>query len=459
MGSAVVWGLAHIWVGRRLAGALLLGIELILAAGVTTAALTAGPALLALAVQPVWLWAFALAALLLATATVAVIIRSYLLVRPESLTTTAQLLSATAIGLLCAVVIAPMAYAARLAYVSQTVVTSVFAKSATPVPVDPWNGRERINILLIGADAAANRVGIRTDSMTVASVDTRTGDTVLFGLPRNLEDVPMPPGPARERFPDGFQGEPPYSPGLLNEVYQYAEDHPEIMPRTPRNHRGPSLLKRTVSGILGIEVTNYAMVDMWGFVEIVDAMGGVRVRIKEPIVYGRQNEGLIEAGRRKLSGEEALWYGRSRTFSDDYVRMGRQKCLMNAVAKQADPVTVLRSFERLAAAAVNAVSTDIPREMLPALVDLAGKVKNAEIRSLQFVPPLINTGYPDYDLIKREAAAALAKPPARPSSSATPGASAAARAAGPAEDGPEVPGGVTGARAGVSTVTLDTVCG
>ncbi|MBB5820534.1 LCP family protein required for cell wall assembly [Streptosporangium becharense] len=456
MGSAFVWGLAHIWVGRRLSGLLLLGIELILAAGVATAALTAGPALLALAVQPVWLWAFALATLLLATATVAVVIRSYLLVRPESLSAPARLLSAVAIGVLCVLVVAPMAYAARLAYISQTVVTSVFARSVTPIPVsDPWNGRERINILLIGADAAANRIGIRTDSMTVASVDTRTGDTVLFGLPRNLEDVPMPPGPARERFPDGFQGEPPYSPGLLNEVYQYAEDHPETVPRASKGHRGPTLLKKTVSGILGIEVTNYAMVDMWGFVEIIDAMGGVRVHIREPIVYGRQNEGLIEAGRRRLSGEEALWYGRSRTFSDDYVRMGRQKCLMNAVAKQADPVTVLRSFERLADAAVNAVSTDIPRELLPDLVELAGKVKDAEIRSLQFVPPLINTGYPDYDLIRREVTAALTRPPTRPS----PSAPLVARPSGRPDKETKVTGGVAGARAGVSAVTLDAACG
>ncbi|MER5645034.1 LCP family protein [Streptosporangium sp. NPDC002524] len=416
LGSAVLWGLAHIWVGRRLTGAFLMGVELTLAGAAATAVLTAGPSLLSLAVQPAWLWVFAFTAMLVAVVAVAVIIHSYLLVRPESAPPLAGYLSAAAVGVLCVLVIAPMVYAARLAYISHNVVTSVFAESVTPIPVDPWKGLDRLNILLVGADAAANRIGVRTDSMTVASVDTRTGDTVLFGLPRNLEDAPMPPGPARDRFPYGFQGEPPYTPGLLNEVYQYAEDYPEMVPRQNKRHRGPTLLKRTIGGILGLDIPYYAMVDMRGFVEIVDAIGGVRVRIKDPIVYGRQNEGLIEAGRRRLSGEEALWYGRSRTDSDDYVRMGRQKCLLNAVAKQADPVAVFQSFEKLATAAVDAISTDIPRQLLPDLVELAEKVKDSRIRSLQFVPPLIYSGAPDYHLIRREVITTLAAPPAPPRS-------------------------------------------
>jgi LCP family protein required for cell wall assembly len=454
LGSAVLWGLAHIWVGRRVTGVCLMGIYLTLAAGVTTALLTAGLPLLSLAVQPTWLWTFALVAMLFAAVTVAVIIRSYQLVRPESLSGTARYLSAFAVGLLCALVVAPMAYAARLAYISRSVVNSVFATSTTPLPVDPWDGHERINILLIGADAAPNRPGVRTDSMTVASINTTTGETVLFGMPRNLEDVPMPPGPAHDRFPFGFEGEPPYRLGMLNEIFQYAEDYPEMVPRMSKGHRGPALLKRTISGITGLDVTHYAMVDMRGFIEIVDAMGGVRVTIKDPIVYGRQNEGLITEGTRKLSGEEALWYGRARTYSDDYVRMGRQKCLLNAVVKQADPVTVLSSFEKLAHATMNAVSTDIPQELLPKLIDLSSKVKNSQIKSFQFVPPLINTGSPDYDLIRRKVAAILAEPPAPPVVAAGAGDSAGSGHKGGERHGKQSVGesSVQGA------VTLDTAC-
>lgn len=421
LGSAVLWGLAHLWVGRRATGAALMGVYAIIVTATTAALVTARPELLSLAVQPSWLWTFALGALLLAAVTVAVVIRSYQLVRPESLAGPARYLSAVAVGLLCALIVAPMAYAARLAYLSQSMVTSVFAESATPIPVDPWKGRERLNILLIGADAAASRPGVRTDSMTVASIDTRTGATILFSLPRNLENVPMPPGPAHDRFPYGFKGEPPYTPGMLNEVFQYAEDYPAMVPGATKGRRGPALLKRTISDFTGLDVTHYVMVDMFGFAKIIDAMGGVRLTVKDPIVYGRQNEGLIQPGTRRLSGEEALWFGRARTYSDDYVRMGRQKCLMNAVTKQADPVTVLKSFERLTDAAKNAVSTDIPQELLPNLIELSEKVKNSKIRSFQFVPPLIDTGNPDYDLIKRKVDAVLAR--SAGASSATSGSS------------------------------------
>ncbi|GGS74531.1 hypothetical protein GCM10010156_36850 [Planobispora rosea] len=409
VGSALLWGLAHLRTGRHRTGAVLMASYLTVVATVTTTVLTARSFLLTLAVQPLWLGVFGVGAVLFALATMAVVIRSYQLVRPRPLTGAADYLSAAAVGLLCVLMVVPMAYAARLAYVSRGLVSSVFGTSSTPVAADPWEGRERVNILLIGADAAPSRYGVRTDSMTVASVDTRTGATVLFGLPRNLQRVPLPAGPARDRFPLGFGGEPPYTPGILNEVWQYAEDHPELVPGVAAGERGPTLLKKTIGGILGLDVSYYAMVDMRGFVRIIDAMGGVRVTVPGPIVYGRRNEGLIEAGTRTLSGEEALWYGRSRTFSDDYVRMGRQKCLLNAVAKQADPVTVLRSFERLADAAVDTVSTDIPRELLPALVTLAGEVKTARIESLQFVPPLIDTFDPDYHLIRRKVAAALSE--------------------------------------------------
>ncbi|GIH93073.1 LCP family protein [Planobispora siamensis] len=413
-GSAVLWGLAHLRAGRHRTGAFLMALHLTLMAVGITMLLTAGPFLAALAVQPGWLWFFGSLGTSFALATVLVVIRSYQLVRPRPLTGAARRLSAVAVALLCVLLVVPVAYATRLAYVSQKVVNSMFTTSSTPVTADPWGGRDRLGILLVGADSAPGRFGVRTDSMTVASVDTRTGATVLFGVPRNLEHVPLPAGPARDRFPYGFGGEPPGTPGLLNEVWQYAEDHPEMVPGTADGRRGPALLKRTVGDILGIEVVYYAMVDMRGFARIIDAMGGVRVTVRDPIVYGRHNEGLIEAGTRRLSGEEALWYGRSRTYSDDYVRMGRQKCLMNAVAKQADPVTVIRSFERLAEAAASAVSTDVPRELLPDLITLAGKVKTAKIESLQFVPPLISTADPDYRLIRRKVTAALTDEPAGP---------------------------------------------
>ncbi|GII95622.1 hypothetical protein Ssi02_58530 [Sinosporangium siamense] len=408
LGSALLWGFAHLWVGRNKVGLALMALFLGLNAVVLTVITVFRSNLLTLIVQPRWLIVLMVALIVIALIWIAVIVRSYQLVRPPARKWFARGSAVVLTAVLCLAVLAPLAYGAHLAYVSRDLVTSLF-NPGVPVgsTADPWEGTERVNLLLIGADSAPSRYGVRTDSITVASIDPHNGHTVLFGLPRNLQNVPMPPGPAREWFPFGFTGEGTHTPGLLNEVYQYAEDHPDMVPGVPNGKRGPTLLKSTVAGILGLTVDYYAMIDMKGFARIIDAMGGVTVTIKEQIIYGRHNEGLIATGTRRLSGEQALWYGRSRTYSDDYVRMGRQKCLINAMVRQADPLTVLRSFDELARAAKGAISTDLPQEFLPGLVDLAQRVKEAKIKSLQFVPPLINTGEPDYYLIKDKVAVAL----------------------------------------------------
>ena len=306
----------------------------------------------------------------------------------------------------------------------------------------------------VGGDAAADRTGVRTDSMTLASVDTETGDTVLLSLPRNLERFQMPPGPARDRFPYGFTGDGPLNPGLLNEVYEYAEQHPDVVPGVPKNHRGPELLKATIAGILGLRVDYYILVDMFGFADIVDAMGGVRLKITEPIPYGQQGA-VLQPGYRKLGGKEALWYGRSRTNSSDYVRMGRQKCLMRAIAEQADPQTVLTSFDKLAAAAKRTLATDIPQELLPALVKLSNKVKDgAGIRSLQFVPPLIYTGNPDFKLIRKLASEAVNSDPRAVSASGSPSASPS----GPESPSSGAPGTSSSPKPDTKPVSLEDSC-
>jgi len=408
--SALLWGTAHLFAGRTRAGLALLTAQVVLVAGVLATLTALRFRLVSLALRPEWLAGLIVAVLLAGAAWVAVVLLSYRAVRAAG--GARRAVARVALGALCVLVVIPFAYTARLAYVSRDVLTTLFAAGAETDARDPWDGRPRVSILLIGADAAKNRPGARTDSMTVATIDTETGRTVLFGLPRNLERVPMPDGPARRWFPYGFTGDgTPRNPGLLNEVYQWAEDHPDIVPGVPDGRRGPLLLKRTVAGVLGIPVDYYAMVDMKGFQELIDAIGGVVVTVKSDIPYGMQGN-VLPAGTRRLSGREALWFGRSRSDGSDYVRMSRQKCLLYAVARQADPMTVLHGFERIADAAKRHVSTDIPRDLLPALVELGVKARDSRLRSLQFVPPLIDTANPDWWLIRRKVADALE--PAKP---------------------------------------------
>jgi LCP family protein required for cell wall assembly len=410
--SIVLPGVAHLRAGRRWTGALLLIAYLAVIAGAAYLVFYRYTLLLRLSVQPRWLTGVMYGAIGVAVLWVLLVWWSYRVLRPAAMRAPGRLAGGLVTLVLCAVACVPFAGASRYAYVQRHLVTSLFDhRSGHSRAADPWAGKTRVNILLLGGDAGSDRTGTRTDSMTLASVDVRTGATTLISLPRNLEHFHFAPGPAATRFPMGYTAAPPTEEGLLNEVYQYGEDHHDMVPGS--RHPGADLLKGVFSQTLGVHVDYYALVDMSHFADIVNAMGGVWLRVDKPIPYGLRGQ-VIQPGYRKLHGQEALWYGRSRTGSSDYVRMGRQKCVLAAIARQANPTTVLTKFSGLAATAERTVSTDIPQDLLPALVQLSGKVRGAKISTLMFVPPKIRPYRPDWKLIRDETAKALSGKPEEP---------------------------------------------
>lgn len=404
--SIVLPGVAHLRAGRRWTGGLLLLLYLAAAGSVTYLVMYRHALLLRLSVQPRWLTGAMYGAVLLAALWILLVWWSYRVLRPAGMRAPGRWLGALCTLILCAAACLPFAGASRYAYVQRHLVTSMFDRSDghPAAATDPFGGRSRVNILLLGGDAGSDRWGSRTDSMTLASVDVHTGATTMISLPRNLEHFHFAPGPAAKRFPQGYTAGPPSREGLLNEVYQYGKDHPDLVPGS--HHPGADLLKGVFQQTLGVPVDYYAMVDMRHFADIVNAMGGVWMRVEKPIQYGLRGQ-VIKPGYRKLDGHAALWYGRSRTNSSDYVRMGRQKCVLAAIARQANPTTVLTKFTALASTAEKTVSTDIPQDMLPALVQLSGKVRHAKIRTLLFVPPKIKPWHPDWRLIREDTAKAL----------------------------------------------------
>jgi polyisoprenyl-teichoic acid--peptidoglycan teichoic acid transferase len=279
----------------------------------------------------------------------------------------------------------------------------------------------RYNVLLLGGDAGANRIGLRPDSVTLASVDDETGRTVLFSFPRNLENVPFPHGSlAAKAMPDG------YNCGdecLLNAIYQWGTEHKQYFPgvRDP----GAEAMKQAVEGITGLTVNYYVLIDLQGFRQLIDAVGGVKVDVKSEVPIGGGTSpvfGHIKPGVQKLDGFHALWYSRSRHGSSDYERMARQKCVMNSMLQQLEPATVLRRFQKIAAAGKQVVSTDIPAGELDTFISLSAKARDQKVTSVQFVPPLITPARPDLGLVRsrvHKAIEAAEKPPA-PHASAKP---------------------------------------
>jgi hypothetical protein len=90
--------------------------------------------------------------------------------------------------------------------------------------------------------------------------------------------------------------------------------------------------------------------------------------------------------------------------------MARQRCTIKAIVDAADPVTLLRSYQELAATTQDIVSTDIPRSVLDDFVDVAFLVKDAPLRSVVFDESLIDPAYPDYDVMRQVVQDAIAPP-------------------------------------------------
>lgn len=397
--SAAVWGVAHVSAGRRTTGYTLMGLLFGLVTGLAIVAFTLQENLKQIAVQRTWLNGIIVAILVLALFWAGIVLRSYQVVRPGGLPLPMRMISGMLVIILAMLVCTPLVYAANTTYVLRNTLSSVFPgddlSGQQVSAADPWKNMPRVNVLLLGGDGGRNRTGIRTDSMTVASINTKTGDTVLLSLPRSLQQFPVPPR-LRPRWPNGYTGDPG-DQGLLNELFIIGERHPELVPGAKKGQRGARLLEEVIGYLLGLKIHYYVLVNLGGFKDIVDAVGGVRVHVEKRLPIGGEPErgippvGYLEPGWHKLNGEKALWYGRSRHADDDFHRMDRQKCLLKNIADQADPQQILTRFEKLANAAKNTISTNIPAALLPALVDLSATVKRgADIHSLPFNPAKVS---------------------------------------------------------------------
>ena len=440
-------GLGLIAGRRRIIGSIILGLFAagLLALGVYAAFDSQG--LLARAVDPTTLRRAAVAFLVLGLVWVAVIIASHLSLRDHP-TRSQRVIGGILVGMLSFAVAAPAAVAAHYSYVTASSVAAVFqseedTKSATrptlegnqagPGPQDPWAGKARLNVLLLGGDAGPGRIGTRTDTVILASINTRTGNTTLFSLPRNAARMPFPSSsPLRKYYPYGFtNGDGDDAEYFLNAMYRNV---PLSVPKDvlgPTDNLGADALKLSVGEALGLQVDYYVLINLQGFSQMINALGGIRLNINSYIPIGGDTDRgippkdyLRPGANQKLNGYRALWYARGRYGSSDFDRMDRQRCVINAIIKQANPTNMLARYEDVVKAGKQLVYTDMPQEVLPLMVDLSLRVKDANVRSIVFRHGEAGfySGDPDFSRMRKRVKAALgeAGSPASPTPSKSP---------------------------------------
>lgn len=368
-----------------------------------------------------------------ALAWMAVVVRTYQLARPTRLGTGQRLLGIGVVTVLCLSVAAPLGFGAQLANSQRQLLDRLFPSLGGGTPAAEAIGKGRLNVLLVGSDAGPDRRGARTDTMMVASIDTRSGRTILFGLPRNIQRAQFPNGsPMARKFPNGFHdpSAPLSGDYLLNAVYAYGRNYPEVAPQGPTADPGLNLLYQTVESMLGVKLDYYVEVNMAGFASMIDALGGLTVDVgPQPLPVG----GITPSGRRvrpdryippgvqHLNGTDTLAVARSRTNADDYARMGRQRCLLQYVVQQKSPADVLTNFQAVATATSDSISTNIPQQVLPALAKVADQAGTVALESVSFDPNLadpdesdgrFDTARPDVGFMRQVVRDTIAGPPA-----------------------------------------------
>ena len=229
---------------------------------------------------------------------------------------------------------------------------------------------DRVNILLVGVDSAPGRTTALTDTMLVVSLDPNGTRSAMISVPRDLYGVPLPDGT-------------PYN-HKLNSLMVYASAHPKEFPLG-----GVGTLKATIGHLLGVPIHYFAAINLLGFKQTVDAIGGVEITVLRAVndptyvdEYGRHRGFHIKPGTYHMNGHTALAYVRSRkgVGDTDFTRAERQQQLLTAIRAKLTAGNLMLALPSLLDAVKNTIATDVPGDRI---AQLAQAVQDADMSQLQ----------------------------------------------------------------------------
>jgi LCP family protein required for cell wall assembly len=417
--SFVVPGAGQAWAGRIGRGMVVAAplIILLVAAGVVLA--TQGTArTLGMVLQPGVLLGFTAANLLLAGWRAFATVDAYRIARRRWPAPGGRAHRPVAVAVLVAFLVTTLGAHAGLAYVEYTTyetVTTVFSTpsptptavptpapstpvlsprptpnySPTPAPAVPetWASDGRLDILLMGIDEGPGRYSLRPDALILLSVDVASGQAALFAIPRYLQNVPLPPRSVNA-FPCRC------FPGYINALFRHAEDNP-VWFSGPDRERGLLATQEAIGALAGLHLDGRIVVNFRGFIQIVDALGGVTMNVPyalyDPTYPNPNGNGTIAIswapGVQWMDGFRALAFARTRHQDSDYHRLFRQELVVLALRRQMNPCNLIPRLPGLLQAVGGAVSINVPVEELPNLLNLAARVTPEAIARYYIFPP------------------------------------------------------------------------
>jgi LCP family protein required for cell wall assembly len=228
--------------------------------------------------------------------------------------------------------------------------------TGTPAPSPSAGHHQRLTVLLVGVDYIAGRNHALTDTLMLVSIDLETRAVAMISVPRDTS-----------YFPFYWGGQAPLT-FKINTLVKAVASGKIKSPDSPM-----VTLANEIGYLVGVKVDYYAAIDMAGFTQLIDLVGGVDVNnprvLNDPFTCT-----YVPAGRVHLDGAAALRYVRSRESSSDYYRAGRQQLVMMALRDKMATPAILPKLGSLLDVAGKSIATNFPLNTAKDYVDVAEHV-------------------------------------------------------------------------------------
>ena len=237
-----------------------------------------------------------------------------------------------------------IAFAAALG--TGIVVAALRAQPAGPTFGWPFRVTGRTNILVMGLDRTVSDQNpkivypvSRTDTLIAVSFDPADRQVNLLSIPR-----------------DTRAAIPGHGTDKINAAYAYGK---------------AALARRTVENFTGAAFPYYITIQTRGYVHLIDAVGGVTIRIEADLNYDDNWDGLhihLKKGNRRLGGQAAIEYARFRHDAlGDIGRIKRQQQVVDALITELRRPQVVFHAGRILKVFREDVGTNLRPEQLIAL--------------------------------------------------------------------------------------------
>lgn len=218
---------------------------------------------------------------------------------------------------------------------------------------DPPFQDMRMNVLLLGIDARKGETVGRSDTVILASVDTKTKQMALLSIPRDT----------RVNIPG-------HGWDKINSANLYG---------------GPEKSMKVVSDLLGQPVNYYVLTNFNGFKDIVDALGGVTIDVERNMYHDDPDDGgayriNLKKGVQRLDGDKALQYVRYRNYElGDIDRTKYQQKFLMALAKEMLQPSTITKLPRLVPEINSYVKTNLTIDGMISMAQAARKLEDGNI--------------------------------------------------------------------------------